>query len=43
LTKSWRGKPQAIVDLAKALGIAEHDDIIVGKVGHASLKGLKLI
>jgi DNA repair protein RadC len=34
---------QAIVDIAKPLGIAVHDHIIVGKAGHASLKGLKLI
>jgi DNA repair protein RadC len=34
---------QAVVDVAKPLGIAVHDHIIVGKEGHASLKGLKLI
>ena len=34
---------KAIVDIAKPLGIAVHDHIIVGKQGHASLKGLKLI
>jgi len=34
---------QAIIDVAKPLGIAVHDHIIVGKEGHASLKGLKLI
>jgi DNA repair protein RadC len=34
---------QAIVDVAKPLGIAVHDHIIVGKDGHASFKGLKLI
>jgi DNA repair protein RadC len=34
---------QAIVDVAKPLGISVHDHIIVGKQGHASLKGLKLI
>jgi RadC-like JAB domain len=34
---------QAIVAAAKPLGIAVHDHIIVGKDGHASLKGLKLI
>jgi len=33
----------AIIDVAKPLGIAVHDHIIVGKEGHASLKGLKLI
>jgi DNA repair protein RadC len=32
-----------IVDVAKPLGICVHDHIIVGKDGHASLKGLKLI
>lgn len=34
---------KAIVDIAKPLGIAVHDHIIVGKNGHASLKGMKLI
>jgi len=34
---------RAIVDVAKPLGIAVHDHIIVGKDGHASFKGLKLI
>ena len=34
---------KAIIDVAKPLGIAVHDHIIVGKEGHASLKGLKLI
>ena len=34
---------QAIVEVAKPLGISVHDHIIVGKDGHASLKGLKLI
>jgi len=34
---------QAIIDVAKPLGIAVHDHIIVGKEGHASIKGLKLI
>ena len=32
---------QAIVEVAKPLGIAVHDHIIVGKDGHASLKGLQ--
>jgi len=32
-----------IVDIAKPLGIAVHDHIIVGREGHASLKGLRLI
>jgi DNA repair protein RadC len=34
---------QQIVEIAKPLGISVHDHIIVGKDGHASLKGLKLI
>jgi len=34
---------KAIVDIAKPLGIAVHDHIIVGKEGHASLKGMRLI
>ena len=34
---------KAIIDIAKPLGIAVHDHIIVGKNGHASLKGMKLI
>jgi DNA repair protein RadC len=34
---------QAVIDVAKPLGIAVHDHIIVGKDGHASLKGMKLI
>jgi len=34
---------KAIVDIAKPLGISVHDHIIVGKNGHASLKGLKLM
>jgi DNA repair protein RadC len=34
---------QAIIDVAKPLGIAVHDHLIVGKEGHASLKGLQLI
>ena len=33
---------QAIVEIAKPLGIAVHDHIIVGKDGHASLKAMKL-
>jgi DNA repair protein RadC len=32
-----------ISDIAKPLGIVLHDHIIVGKSGHASLRGLKLI
>jgi len=34
---------QAIVEIAKPLGISVHDHIIVGKDGHTSLKELKLI
>jgi DNA repair protein RadC len=34
---------KAIVDIANPLGISVHDHIIVGKNGHASLKGLRLI
>ena len=34
---------QAIVEVAHSLGISVHDHIIVGKEGHASFKGLKLI
>jgi DNA repair protein RadC len=33
----------AIADVAKPLGIALYDHMIVGKDGHASLKGLRLI
>jgi len=32
-----------IVEVARPLGIEVHDHIIVGKSGHASLKGLRLI
>ena len=32
-----------IVEIAAPLGVAVHDHIIVGKDGHASLRGLKLI
>jgi DNA repair protein RadC len=32
-----------IADIARGLGIEVHDHIIVGRDGHASLKGLKLI
>jgi DNA repair protein RadC len=34
---------RAIVEVAKPLGIAVHDHLIVGKEGHASLKALKLM
>jgi len=32
-----------IVAVARPLGISVHDHIIVGKDGHASMRGLKLI
>jgi DNA repair protein RadC len=32
-----------IIDIAGPLGISVHDHIIVGKNGHASLKGMRLI
>lgn len=34
---------KTIIDTAKPLGIAVHDHIIIGKDGHASLKGLQLV
>jgi DNA repair protein RadC len=34
---------QAIVAVAKPLGIAVHDHIIIGEEAHASFKGLRLI
>jgi DNA repair protein RadC len=34
---------KSIIDIAGPLGIAVHDHIIVGKNGHASMKGLRLI
>ena len=34
---------KAIIDIASPLGISVHDHIIVGKNGHASMKGMKLI
>jgi len=34
---------QQIITVANPLGISVHDHIIVGKEGHASLRGLKLI
>jgi DNA repair protein RadC len=34
---------QAIIEVAKPLGISVHDHLIVGKEGHASFKGLRLI
>jgi DNA repair protein RadC len=32
-----------IVEIGKPLGIAVHDHLIVGRDGHASFRGLKLI
>jgi len=34
---------RTIVEVAKPLGIAVHDHIIVGRDGHTSFKGLKLV
>jgi DNA repair protein RadC len=34
---------KAIIDIAQPLGISVHDHIIVGKNGHASLRGMRLI
>lgn len=34
---------KSIVAIANPLGISVHDHIIVGKNGHASLKGLRLM
>jgi DNA repair protein RadC len=34
---------KTVVETARPLGIAVHDHIIIGKNGHTSLKGLKLI
>ncbi len=34
---------QQIIAVAQPLGISVHDHIIVGKEGHASLKGLRLL
>jgi len=34
---------KSVIDIAAPLGITVHDHIIVGRNGHASLKGLKLI
>jgi DNA repair protein RadC len=34
---------QAIIEVAKPLGISVHDHINVGKDGHASFKGVNLI
>ena len=32
-----------IIDTAKPLGVSVHDHIIIGKTGHVSMKGLKLL
>jgi DNA repair protein RadC len=42
-TRRRRPISKAIIDIAKPLGIAVHDHIIVGRGGHASLKGMRLI
>jgi DNA repair protein RadC len=34
---------KTIIDTAKPLGISVHDHIIIGKDGHISFKGLRLI
>jgi DNA repair protein RadC len=34
---------KAIIDIAAPFGTSVHDHIIVGKNGHASLKGMRLI
>jgi DNA repair protein RadC len=34
---------KAIIEIAKPLGIAVRDRIIVGRNGHASLKAMKLM
>ncbi len=34
---------QDIANIAKPLGIALHDHIVVGRNGHASFRGLKLL
>lgn len=34
---------KTIIDIARPLGIAVHDHIIIGKKGFASMKGLLLI
>jgi DNA repair protein RadC len=34
---------RAIIDIAAPLGISVHDHIIVGKNGHASMRGMRLI
>ena len=32
-----------VIETARAMGIAVHDHIIIGRSGHASMKGLRLI
>lgn len=34
---------RTIVETGKPLGVTVHDHIIVGRSGHASLKGMRLI
>jgi len=34
---------QALVEVARSLGIAVHDHVIVGRAGHASFRELKLL
>jgi DNA repair protein RadC len=34
---------RSVIDIAKPLGIAVHDHIIVGRQGHASFRALELI
>jgi DNA repair protein RadC len=34
---------KTIIGIASPLGISVHDHIIVGRGGHASLKGMRLI
>ena len=34
---------KTVIDVARPLGIAVHDHVIVGRSGHASMKGLRLI
>ena len=34
---------KTIIETARPLGIAVHDHIIIGRMGHASLKGMQFI
>jgi DNA repair protein RadC len=34
---------RAIIDIATPLGISVHDHIMIGKNGHASQKGMRMI